>query len=322
MKYTNDTNISLPLAVWLAHDEYEYNSNDNTVSATALLKSTRQLILASRLKEGDCPQDISSLFASKMGTALHSAIENSWLTNYRQSMIDLGYPMGITDSVRVNPEQSDEDAIEVRLELRTERSIGNWVITGCADMICDGAVHDFKSTKVNTFIKGNKDDDYIKQLSIYRWLNPTLICEDRGFIEFLFTDWSLISSYHVSGYPQAPVVQHPVQLMSLDSTELFIQNKLNELTHYAGASEPELPLCNDKELWRNPPVYQYFSNPANKKATKNFDTQLEANSYMLQKGKGEVRIKLGQAMACLWCNARTACSQYSSLLAQGLIVHK
>ena len=42
-KYTNKDNISLPLAVWLMHDSYDYDKRENVISATSLLKPTRAL---------------------------------------------------------------------------------------------------------------------------------------------------------------------------------------------------------------------------------------------------------------------------------------
>ena len=33
-KYTNKDNVSLPLAVWLMHDDYDYDKRENVISAT------------------------------------------------------------------------------------------------------------------------------------------------------------------------------------------------------------------------------------------------------------------------------------------------
>ena len=35
-KYTNKNNVSMPLAVWLMHDDYDYDKRDNVISATSL----------------------------------------------------------------------------------------------------------------------------------------------------------------------------------------------------------------------------------------------------------------------------------------------
>ncbi len=43
-KLKNEDGISFPFSVWLANDSYDYISEDNYISATQLLKPTRQVI--------------------------------------------------------------------------------------------------------------------------------------------------------------------------------------------------------------------------------------------------------------------------------------
>jgi len=312
-KYTNDKNISLAMAVWLAHDEYDHDPRPNVISVTTLMKPARQYILGKRLKAGEGLTDISMILAARLGTAIHSAIEQSWLGNYRQSLTDLGYPNAVVEGLEVNPETPDPDKTQIYLELRTERVLGNWIVSGSCDMICDFHVHDVKSTGVGMYLRGTKDADYSLQMSMYRWLNPDKITEDRAFVEFLFKDWSLIKSFHTPNYPQMPVIQHPVMLNSVNETEAFIENKLSIIDSLMDTPEPDLPLCTDKELWRDPPSFQYFSKITNTRATKNFPTFTDANSHLLSKGTGVIKIKPSKAMACLYCNVRSICSQYTDL---------
>jgi len=318
-KYTNDKNISLAMGVWLAHDEYAYDPRPNVISVTTLLKSTRQIILSRRLKPGEGTTDLSELLAARLGQAIHSAIEHAWLNNYRQSLADMGYPDAVVNGIEVNPVEPDLDMTQVYIELRDERPLGNWIISGCVDMIADMHAHDVKSTTVGMYLKGTKDEDYSKQMSMYRWIMPDKITEDRAFVEFLFKDWSLIKSFHTSNYPPIPVLQHPVMLKSLNETELFIETKLDQLDDLMHAPEPDLPQCTDAELWRDGPSYQYFSKITNTRATKNFPTWVEANSHLLSKGTGVIKMKPDKAMACLWCNVRANCSQYTQLVADNQI---
>ena len=319
-KYTNDKNVSLPMAVWLAHDQYSHDSRANVISVTALMRPVRQLILSKRLKVGEGLSDISMLLAARLGTAIHSAIEHSWLGNYKQSLTDLGYPNAVVNGIEVNPETPNPNKTQVYLELRSEKKIRGWIVSGECDMICDFHVHDVKSTSVGMYLKGTKDDDYSLQMSMYRWLNPDKITEDRAFIEFLFKDWSLITSFHTPNYPQIPVLQHPVMLNSINETEKFIENKLFLIESLIDTPEPDLPLCTDKELWRDPPTYQYFGKITNARASKNFPTYTEANSHLLSKGTGIIKTKPSKAMACLWCSAAPICSQYADLKANNQLV--
>ena len=71
-KYTNKDNVSLPLAVWLMHDDYDYDTRDNVISATALLKPIRALVLIDQHKGLDKTVDIMSLVNSRMGSDSHT----------------------------------------------------------------------------------------------------------------------------------------------------------------------------------------------------------------------------------------------------------
>ncbi len=80
-KFINPQNISLPMAVWLANDTYDYDSRTNVISVTTLMKSVKQIVLGSRIKPSDNPIDIATLLPSRLGTAVHNAIEEAWVSN-------------------------------------------------------------------------------------------------------------------------------------------------------------------------------------------------------------------------------------------------
>jgi hypothetical protein len=318
-KYTNDQDISLLMAVFLADDRYEHDDRPNVISATALMKSTRQIVLSSRLTPGESLVDISGLLSSRLGTAIHESIEKAWVQNYVKSLDALGYPQRVINSININPTEKKE-GINLWLELRTERPLGNWIISGCADVIMEGAVRDIKSTKVWSFLSGSNEQKYQLQLSIYRWLNPDKILEDTGYIEYLFTDWSQLKSTYEKGYPRLPVLAQPIPLLSTASTEGYLLTKLEDIEHYAQVAEVELPLCTDEDLWVRSSEWKYYANADAQRATKNFqDNKAAAYSYLHEKGKGEVREIKGKAMACNYCNARSICSQYTSLVVAGRI---
>ena len=97
-------------------------------------------------------------------------MEKAWVHNYKDALEALGTPKRVREAIRINPEVEEEGTIPVYLELRKERKLGNWIISGCADVIMDGAVRDIKSTKVWTYTSGAKEEDYKLQLSMYRWI--------------------------------------------------------------------------------------------------------------------------------------------------------
>lgn len=312
MRLTNVTGISLPLAVWLATDGYDFTAVGKSISATSLMKPPRQILLKERLTETttDVP-DVSEFIASRLGHTIHDGIERAWTDGYKDALRKLGYPEQIISKVEVNPEVPTPGGIHVWLEQRSSKQIMGYTISGKFDMVLEGVIQDFKSTSVYTHMLGSKDEDYCIQGSIYRWLNPDKITEDHINIQFIFTDWSKAMSRSNPNYPQQRVLEHSVELMSLKETEAWIRGRITNLEKHADMPEEDIPHCTDKELWRSDPVHKYFSNPdkTDGKSSKNFKILHDATAYQGEKGKGVVISIPGKVKACSYCPAFNACTQ-------------
>ena len=76
MKIKNDLNLHPVISVWLAGDTYTGANNETYISATGLLRSTRQQVLLRKCIKEDTEVsiDISTLMKSKIGTAIHKCI--------------------------------------------------------------------------------------------------------------------------------------------------------------------------------------------------------------------------------------------------------
>lgn len=318
-KYTNVNNISLPMAVWLGRDEYNHDDRSNVISVTSLLKSTRQIVLSSRLPSNSSLEDVSNRLASRIGTSLHNSIELAWTENHEQALLDLGYPKRVVERVKINPEPNevDEDTIPIYFEKRTEKQVGKWIISGQFDIIFDGQVQDVKSTSVYTYINKTNDEKYSLQGSLYKWLNPDLITDDRMSIQFIFKDFNANMSKSNPKYPKLPVLEYPVDLMSTMQAEMYVQNKLGEIERYWDTPEPELPACTDEEVWRRNPSYKYYSKPDAVKASKVFDNPTEAQQHLSTKGKGEIREVKSEPIGCKYCPASAICSQFKQYVQNG-----
>lgn len=327
MRVTNNLDVSLPLAVWLLHDEYDYQSIPNYISATTLMKPLRQIILSKRVPEGAVVPDVSEFVARKLGTAIHDSIERAWKTGHKRSMKLLGYTEDVIDRVLVNPEPEElrarNDAIPVYFEQRGLRELTvngtTYTIGGKFDMVADGIVNDFKSTSVWSYIKGTKDEDYSRQGSIYRWLHPDKITEEHIRINFVFTDWSGAMLKTVQNYPNSRLQHKDVPLSTAHATEQWISSKLALIERYKNAPESEIPECTDAELWRSEPQFKFYSDPAkandpSARATKNFTDMGEARKFQAEKGgKGAIKVIPGEPKACGYCPAFAACSQKDRL---------
>jgi hypothetical protein len=319
MRLTNEHGISLPLAVWLLHDDYDFITDANYINATSLLKSTRQLVLSQRVLESDKEMDVSFFIASRFGNAIHDSVEKAWKVSGASQMKKLGYPEKVFNKIAVNPDPNylklNPDTIPVWIEQRTVKEITvngkTYKIGGKFDMVLDGRLFDIKTTSVYSYLLGRKDADYAMQGGIYKWLNPELITSDHVYIQFIFTDWQKMMAKRDSDYPQTRALEYPVELPSMETVEAFIRHKLDQLSKYREAPDEAIPFCTDKELWRSETTYKYYADPAKTvRATKNFDDKAEAHAYMASKGgKGIVLAVPGEVKACDYCPAFSVCKQ-------------
>ena len=321
MQYTNTTNIPLPLAVFLATDDYDYQPN--TISVTTLLKPIKQIILGKRLQKEDRYADISGLVASRMGSAIHAAIEKAWL-NPNKALKLLGYPQKVIDNIIINPSKAQlkPDSIPVYMEQRSSKSIMGYTITGKYDFVAEGRVEDFKSTGVYSYLKQTNRDKYILQGSLYRWLNPDIITKDDMRINYIFTDWSKLESIKNKNYPTSRVHTQVLPLKTIKDIETYVRNKLSQIKQYEDSPESEIPMCTDEDLWRKPTVWKYYKNPAKtERSTANFDNAVDAMFRRQEDGgQGTVIEYKGQIIACKYCPAFSICEQKAVYLESGQLV--
>lgn len=323
-QFSNVSEVPLALAVFLASDFYDANPDENTISATTLLKPLRQVILPSRIAPGDGLVNLADMMANRMGAAIHDGIEKAWVTNHVPAMQALGLPQRVIDRVQVNPTAAElkDDSIPVYMEQRLSRQFGKWTVTGKFDFVGEGMVQDFKSTSVWTYLNQVNAGKWTEQGSIYRWLDPKLIHQDVMEIHYIFTDWKKAMSFSDPKYPPKRFHTQRFNLMSLQETQNYISKKLALIDEYWDADETDLPPCTDEELWRSEPRFKYYkSGDINaKRSTKNFDSRQEAVIWMTGPsggGAGAIKEVPGQVMACKYCPAFAACTQKNDLINSG-----
>lgn len=327
MKFTNTEQVALPLAVWLASSDYDLVNPDlYTISATTLLKPIKQIVLEKRL-QGQKQADVLDMLAAVYGSALHSSIEHAWTNkNLPKTLEALGYPDKTIQQFKVNPTEPKKEDINVYLEKRTNKTISiynslfsgskekiDWTISGKFDLVLNGTLFDNKSTSSYTFMFGTRVEDYIQQCSIYRWLNPELITNEKFFINYIFTDWNKQNAITKKneGYPQKRVLSIEYPLMSYEETQQFIIDKLTKVTYYLQSLEETLPRCTDEELWRGETKYKYYSDPhkTSGRATRVFTDRAEAYQYQSQKEKGIVLEVKDSPKRCKYCACYDICEQ-------------
>ncbi len=320
MAVTNNSGISLSLAVWLLHDEYDYVDEPNYISATKLMRPIRHIVLPPRVPDAQRNVDVEDFISRSMGTSLHDSIEKAWTKGHKRALRLLGYPDSVIDRVMVNPSQEDlarvEDPIAVYLEQRLLRQHNGYTIGGKFDMVTEGIVQDNKSTSAFAWVNGTRDDEHRLQMSIYRWLDAAqefpVITEDFCRVNYIFTDWQKAAALSNPKYPQKRVEHKDIKLLSLKETEDWINHKLAEIKRYADKAEHEIPECTDEELWRSAPQFKYYADASKTtgRSTKNFDNLVEARQFQVSKGgKGVIVMKPGEPKRCGYCDAFPICTQ-------------
>lgn len=319
VKITNKHKIDLPLAVWLLQDGYNSGAAEappgELISVTTLMKPTRQLILKRKVDHNMEEMDLSDVIASRMGHGLHDSIERAWTDgDWQGAMRKLHYPQKIIDKVRINPDPKTvkDDEIPIYLEIRGFKEFRDIIVTGQLDFLIGQAYRDFKSTSTFAWTSGNKDEDYVLQGSMYRWIMPDLIRDDVMRIQFIFTDWVKYRTADPK-YPQIRTPHKEFALLSLKETEDWVNGKIDHIIENAGKDQDKMVRCTDKELWRSEPQYKYYSNPETAKkggrCQKNFDKLADAELWRQDKGKGVVITVPGEVKACPYCPAFSVCDQ-------------
>lgn len=320
MIITNEFGVSLPVAVWLLHDEYDYVKDPKYLSATTLLKPIKQIVMHKRVDWANETMDVMDKVKSSMGTAIHDSIERVWRNenarNYALAM--LGIPQKAIKAVRINPTPeelaADDTIIPVYLEQRGTKVVDGWTIGGKFDLVIEGMLQDYKSTSTFVWLYGTRDDEHKMQGSVYRFLHDSIITEDFIRINYLFTDWRAGDTSNPK-YPQQPCMHKDIPLLSYVETEQWIRAKLRLIEKYWDAPESEIPDCTDEELWRSETTFKYYADPSKTtgRSTKNFTgatAHIDARKFMAEKGgKGVIIPVVGEPKRCNYCSVYSVCKQ-------------
>lgn len=352
IRFRNDENYGLSIAVWLSDDDYADDMPEVTgpyISVTSLIKPLRMIVLDQRAKEAKAKSgeteiiNLSRFVPSRLGTAIHSAIEHSWTRitpqgepAYKIAMRRLGYPEHLIDKIRINPTEEEQETVEgiipVWMEQRTTRQVGRWTIGGKFDFIGNGNLEDFKSMGVFGYRKGDKDEEQMMQGSLYRWLNPDLVTSNTMKVQQIFTDWSKMDAMKYGNstqggkfklpYPPARILEKSLALQKMDE---WVHHRIDMIDGLMDKPEELLPMCTQKELWQDPPKWKYYKNPgdvaAGKRSTRNFDTYGEAHARFMKDGEVGCIVEAPNPIKrCNYCGGYDLCKQKDAYLNSGVLV--
>jgi hypothetical protein len=283
MKITNKH--SIPQAIMNFMNRNEYNAGKSDITISRLIDSPRRSILKKKHWH-EIEMDLSAHLPSLMGTALHKMFEEG--------------------------AEKEKDHIS---EERIFITVNGWAVSGQIDTQIVGdtiLVQDYKSTSAWAVM--NEKKDWERQTNLYAYLvekSKGKIVEAVEIVAFV-RDWSRREAERNPDYPQCMVVSIRPPLWSQEERERYLLERLSlhataETNNLLGE---EIGLCTPEEQWKRNPSYAVMKN-GNKRATKVFDVEQEANDFIVDKKGFLVITRPAEATRCAnFCEAAPFCSQW------------
>mgnify|MGYP001321879605 CR=1 FL=1 len=296
MKYTNRHNFPEFVQQWLQFDEYDYNPD--TISATTLMAPAKAYALKKQNFD-DLEIDIADLVASRYGTAIHDSVEKVKLKDCLQEERLKKILLGKT--------------IKEKFDILHQISQANG--KPVYELI------DVKSTSVWSVVYNSKEEDYIKQLSIYRYLaieNGYEVVGDAK-IWMVFTDWSQAKAKADPEYPQARLYIKEIKLWTPKETEEWIEQRINDLEDAANRTQAEMPDCTDKELWADEDKWAIMKEGRKSAVKLHTDEDAAKKQLGTLDDKHSIVKRPGQVKRCKYCTASKFCDQYQRMIQEGRI---
>jgi hypothetical protein len=272
----NITNrLGLPSSLVKAVTNDKYHRGDAHISVTSLIGPARKRYLE-QLHAEEITEDVAERIWALMGQIAHGILERA----------------------------DDQAWCEERLFI--ERF--GWRISGQFDRYLleeDGRLQDYKLTSTYAIRDGVKPE-WTAQENVY-----ALMLREHGYrvtsldVVCILRDWQKAKAKHSPDYPQVPALVIPVQVWPKHQIEKYIQARLNAHSK----AHRDLPECTAEERWERPAVYALHK-IGNKRATKLFDTEPEAQEALAAIGTGyEIQLRPAEQKRCEdYCNALPFCT--------------
>ena len=277
---TNHTGLPLPLVAALRDDGYSRGEGVN-ISATGLISPPRKQYLENLYAE-QLEEDAADMAAILIGKAVHAYI-----------------------AAKATGELSDKK--------RLTMAVNGWVVSGQTDHVDEGwvvdggKIVDYKTTSVNEWKFGLKEERE-QQLNIYAELLRSNGYAVAGLAATLiFKDWSATRASYEKDYPPNSIVEVEVPLWDEEKDQAYI---LERVLLHQQAQEYDVQ-CTDEERWLR--LKYAVVKGENKRATKVFEGQEEAEEFAAANPTYRVEVRGGEPLRCLhYCvvGKMGLCQQY------------
>lgn len=262
----------------------EPHNKPGEVSATTLLKGTKQIMLEKR-HWGELEDDVSDRVWAVFGTAVHKLLEEK------------------------NPEAFTEE--------RFSTVIGRTTVTGQVDLydMATSTITDYKTASVWKVIMGDFED-WRRQGLVYAYLmlKNGIVVERCRFVAML-RDWSKAQVARDPAYPksQCVVYEFEVTARDLDEIRAFIESKVDEIERMELRVDDDIPPCTEKERWAKGDTYAVMK-AGRKTALKVFDDFEKAKEFASAESGRSVEKRPGKSARCEnYCLCAKFCSFYKSM---------
>lgn len=218
-RIVNDSKIPESIFNYLSIDNYDYKAKGDSFSATELLNPV-QVILLKRRHADEITVDAADRLWVMLGNGVHAILEN---------------------------EKGIEPIERLTAEVLGVKISGKW------DRIKNNKITDYKVTSAFTVMYRSREQEWMEQLSIYRWLyfkRYGVLLDSKGYIVALLRDWAA-KELSNARYPRAGAVEIELNLMSPEETEDFLEHKIKKIKKAEKVKDKDLPKCTDKERWWN-----------------------------------------------------------------------
>lgn len=227
MKIVNKSNVPELIYKFLEQDFYDYAKVRGTTSVTTLLKPIQEIVLTER-HSNEIEIDAADRLWTVFGSAVHEVLS------------------------KIKGE-------DIKQEERVYTKILDERVSGKFDVINKNRIYDYKVTSAWTIAYRSRDEDWKRQLSLYRWIywkEKNIFLDNIGYVIAILKDWS---ENQVSGkYPKTPIVQLEYILDSVQDVEKYVEGRIKEIQTARDQEDIDLPWCTDKERWWNEKKGEYI----------------------------------------------------------------
>jgi len=297
----NDLGLLDPIFKALTHDSYDSGGAD--VTPTTWIDSPRIAQLRKAHKD-EIVESVSKRAFSALGTGFHKIMENAVGDGViTEERVFWDHPSGLRTSGAIDLQIIRDDGMTILV--------------------------DYKVTSVYGIILNQKNGgvkpEWEQQLNSYRYLlqNAKGIEVSELYVLAMLRDWKS-SEAGKPDYPDAPVMQIPVPLWSLEDTQAYVDERisLHREAAYSALIGEELPLCTAEEMWERPEKFAVMKSSTHKRASRLLDSMEESIEWAADPTNGMdskhvIEHRQGKRVRCEdWCEVAQFCSQYKEYVEQ------